>query len=136
MTTIPSGLAMRFEAFGASGPGGQHVNKTASAVRLIVDLVASAHLFRPDHLQRLRHLAGYRLDSSGNLRFECQSQRSQLRNQQICLEQLQELIAKSAEPPKPRKATKPTKGSQERRLASKKQSSANKAQRRWRPSDH
>jgi ribosome-associated protein len=131
---IPPQLPLRFEALLASGPGGQHVNKTASAVRLYVDLNKPGCL--PSYpLERLRQIAASRIDSEGVLRIECQEERSQLRNQQRCLEKLAELIELARHRPKDRKATKPTRGSQERRLESKKQQSKNKSQRRWKSDD-
>ena len=102
----------------ASGPGGQHVNKTSSAVQLRFDVRNSPNL--PDDVRaRLERLAGSRLTLDGVLILVADGYRSQLRNREDALERLIELIREAAVPPKPRRPTKPTFGSKQRRLEGK-----------------
>ena len=102
----------------SSGPGGQNVNKVSTAVELRFEAANSPSLVQPVK-NRLRRLAGRRWTQDGALILFVQETRSQARNRDIALERLKELILKALEKPKPRIATKPTWGSQKRRLASK-----------------
>src|SRR5215210_5188812 len=89
----------------ASGPGGQNVNKVASAVQLRFDLAASG---LPDEVRRrVARLAGRRLTQDGAIVIAAQRHRSQERNREDALGRLIELVRRAAEPPKPRRATKP-----------------------------
>jgi len=103
----------------SSGPGGQNVNKVASAVQLRfllprnVSLPASAR-------NRLRRLAGQRLIDDGSILISARSERSQEQNRRDALERLAELIRAALIEPKIRKKTRPTLGSKERRIESKK----------------
>jgi ribosome-associated protein len=103
----------------SSGPGGQNVNKVASAVQLRfllprnVTLPASAR-------NRLRRLAGQRLIDDGSILISARSERSQEQNRRDALERLAELIRAALIEPKIRKKTRPTLGSKERRIESKK----------------
>lgn len=102
----------------ASGPGGQHVNKTSSAVELRFDAANSPNL--PDDLKaRLRGVAGSRMTDDGVIVLFAQGSRSQQLNREDALKRLIELIAKAAFVPKKRRPTKPTKASKERRLVGK-----------------
>jgi ribosome-associated protein len=102
----------------ASGPGGQHVNKTSTAVELRFDVRNSPSL--PDAVKtRLESLAGSRLTQDGILVLFAQGARSQEMNRQDAKARLAELIRRATEAPKPRRATKPTYGSKLRRLESK-----------------
>ncbi|ODN69861.1 alternative ribosome rescue aminoacyl-tRNA hydrolase ArfB [Methylobrevis pamukkalensis] len=102
----------------SSGPGGQNVNKVASAVQLRFD-VAANWTIPWDVKMRLARLAGRRMTSEGVLVIQAQRFRDQARNRADALERLVGLIREAVEPPKPRIATKPTKGSVRRRLAAK-----------------
>jgi ribosome-associated protein len=119
----------------ASGPGGQNVNKVATAVELRFDVAASPSL--PDPVrERLVRLAGRRLTSEGVLVLRADRFRTQERNRADALERLLELIREAAKPPPPpRKATKPTLGSKIRRLEGKKKRGAVKSRRQGRPAD-
>lgn len=110
----------------ASGPGGQHVNKVASAVQLKFDARRSPGLPN-DVAIRLMKLAGSRLTQDGVIVIVAQSQRSQKRNREEALERLLGMIREAAVRPQVRRATKPTKASKERRLVSKDKRSAIKA---------
>jgi ribosome-associated protein len=103
----------------ASGPGGQNVNKIASAVQLRFDVRGSPSL-PADVRTRLERLAGRRLTREGVLVISAQRHRTQERNRQDALDRLIELIRRAAVAPIPRRATRPTRGARERRLESKK----------------
>jgi ribosome-associated protein len=108
-----------WKAVRASGPGGQHVNKTSTAVELRFDVRGSPSLTEPVRA-RLYRLAGSRLTQDGILVLTAQEHRSQELNRQAALDRLLALIRKAAEPPPPpRKKTKPTFASKQRRLETK-----------------
>ncbi len=109
---------LTFSAIRSPGPGGQNVNKVATAVQLRFDLGNSSAL-DAGVKQRLRARAGHRLNEDGTLLFVARAHRSQERNRADALERLRQLIIESLEPPRPRKATRPTKASKERRLVGK-----------------
>lgn len=110
----------------ASGPGGQNVNKVATAVELRFEAARSPSL-PPAVKTRLKRLAGRRWTLDGALVLQCDETRSQSRNREIVRERLTELIRKALIAPKRRIPTKPTKGSVRRRLDAKKQRSGVKA---------
>jgi ribosome-associated protein len=118
----------------ASGPGGQNVNKVASAVQLRFDLRQSRSLPEPVRT-RLARLAGRRLSQDGVLVITAQRFRSQDRNRQDALDRLVALIRRAAEPPRPRRPTRPSAASRERRLAGKARRARLKAQRGMRADD-
>lgn len=103
----------------SSGPGGQNVNKVATAVELRFEAANSPSLSAPVK-NRLRRLAGRRWTNEGALILQCDETRSQARNRDIIRDRLVELIKKALTPPKRRIATRPTLGSKKRRLKSKK----------------
>ena len=102
----------------ASGPGGQNVNKVATAVQLRFDVGRSPSL--PDDVrERLIHLAGRRITEDGVLIIEARRFRTQERNRQDAIGRLVALICKAAEKPKLRRRTRPTLASKRRRLEAK-----------------
>ena len=110
----------------SSGPGGQHVNTTDSAVMLRFDVMNSPNL--PDSVKsRLAKLAGSRMTREGVLILRSEGARSQLVNRQEVRERLIELIREATIVPKARRKTKPTKASQIRRVEGKARRSAVKA---------
>ncbi len=103
----------------ASGPGGQNVNKVATAVELRFEAARSPNI--PDPVKsRLRRLAGRRWTKDGALVLQVDETRSQSRNREIARQRLAELIRAAAERPKRRIPTRPTLGSKKRRLSAKK----------------
>ncbi|MCH7542047.1 MAG: aminoacyl-tRNA hydrolase [Proteobacteria bacterium] len=104
----------------ASGPGGQNVNKLASAVQLRFDAAHSPSL--PDEVRaRLIRLAGKRVNAAGVLVIEAKRYRSQAQNRADALDRLTKLILRASERPRPRRQTKPGAASKERRLEAKRQ---------------
>lgn len=120
-----------WQAIRASGPGGQHVNKTSTAIQLIFDIQQSS---LPQHYKTaLLQKSDHRITASGKIIIKCQQSRSQEMNRETALQQLIELIKSAGIVPKKRHATKPTYGSQQRRLDSKKQRSGTKSLRQKKP---
>jgi ribosome-associated protein len=106
----------------ASGPGGQNVNKVATAVQLRFDVERSPSL-PEDVRRRLKALSGRRLTQDGVLVIDARRFRTQERNRADARERLAALIRDAATPPKPRRATRPTLASRKKRLESKAQRS-------------
>ncbi len=113
----------------ASGPGGQNVNKVATAVQLRFDIMAASGL--PDGVKRrLIRLAGKRVTGEGVLMLDARRFRTQEQNRQDALDRLVALLGKAAVPPKRRRKTKPTAASRARRLETKRHRSEKKQTRR------
>jgi ribosome-associated protein len=113
----------------ASGPGGQNVNKLSTSVQLRFDIRRSPHL--PEDVRaRAERLAGRRLTKDGVIVLNAQRHRTQERNRADALARLVELLQQAAVPPTPRKATRPTRASRERRIDTKKKRGALKRLRR------
>ena len=102
----------------ASGPGGQNVNKVASAVELRFDVGASS--LPSDVKERLRTLAGNRMNADGVLVIDSREHRTQARNREAARQRLVDLITQAAKRPRRRKATKPRPAAREKRLEGKK----------------
>ena len=103
----------------ASGPGGQNVNKTSSAVELRFEAERSPSLSEPVK-KRLKKIAGAKWTKEGAIVLKCDETRHQVRNREIVLKRLKEMIKKSLVTPKRRLATRPTLASNRRRLTAKK----------------
>jgi ribosome-associated protein len=116
----------------ASGPGGQNVNKVATAVQLRFKVAESASL--PDPVkERLIKLAGKKMTSEGELIITARRYRTQEKNRQDAIARLVDLVLKAATPAKPRIKTKPSASAKERRLRQKRQRSQVKQTRRSDP---
>jgi ribosome-associated protein len=113
----------------SSGPGGQNVNKVSSAAQLRFLLPQNSSLPVPVR-NRLRLLAGQKLIDDGTILFKSMSERSQEGNRRAAQGRLEALIRAALVEPKIRKKTRPTKGSKERRIESKKRRGATKVERR------
>lgn len=109
----------------APGPGGQNVNKVATAVQLRFDAARSPALSEPVRA-RLRQLAGRRLGGDGFVTVEAHRFRTRERNREDARQRLAELVRQAAHQPKPRKKTRPSRASKERRLEFKRQRSRTK----------
>jgi ribosome-associated protein len=111
----------------ASGPGGQNVNKVATAVQLRFDIGASS--LPADVKSRLRQLAGKRATTDGVLVIDSREHRTQAQNREAARARLAALVERAARRPRTRRATRPTAASRERRLADKKRRSGVKEHR-------
>jgi len=135
---IPLGRARRVRAAdveitftGASGPGGQNVNKRATRAQLRVP-VEAIPLDAPAQ-RRLRALAGSRLTQGDEILIACGVHRTARRNRSECVARLAELVIEAAKKPTVRRPTRPSRGARERRLEAKRQRSEKKRARRWKP---
>jgi ribosome-associated protein len=123
-----SELELRFTRSG--GPGGQHVNTTATRAELVFDLAGSPSLTAAERRRAASRLGG-RLDSQGRLRVVASDERSQLRNRGLAERRLVALLRWALQPPSPkRKRTRPTRAATEQRLESKRRTGQRKRLRR------
>jgi len=124
---------LQVSAISGGGPGGQHVNKSATRVAVQWN-VRTTRALREDQRERVLLKLASRLDSEGMIRIVGGEFRSQQQNRRAAFERLQQLVARALVVPRPRKATRPTFGSVQERLSTKRQRSQTKQQRR-RPLD-
>ena len=126
--TIPM-AELQFHFSRSGGPGGQHVNRTATQVELTFDVQRSASL---DESQRARVLDKLKsaIDSRGVLHLTCQTTRSQSRNRAEVIERFQRLLRQALHIPKPRRPTRPGRAAIERRLQEKRRAGLLKQDRR------
>lgn len=131
--SIPiSELQFRFAR--SSGPGGQHVNRSATQVELLFDVAGSPSLDEVQRRRVLRKLKS-RIDKEGVLHLISQETRSQFRNREEVVERFQELMREALRVPKSRRPTRPSRGARERRLEDKRRRSGTKRDRRPVPPD-
>jgi ribosome-associated protein len=123
---------LRYQFVRSSGPGGQHVNRSATQVELTFDLANSPSL--TDELKsRARFALKSYVDKDGILHLASQTFRSQLQNREDVTARFVELMRRALRLPKKRRPTRPTAGSKERRLESKRRRSSVKRERRFKP---
>ena len=111
---------LQFLFFHSSGPGGQNVNKVATAVQLRFDAAHSPSLSEPTRI-RLMKLAGKRMTKEGVLVISASRCRTQEANKEDAVKRLESLILQASHPPRKRKATHPSRSAVERRLVKKRQ---------------
>jgi ribosome-associated protein len=146
MPADPSGPALRLRsgaviprsvlqmsAVTASGPGGQHVNRSNTAVELRV--AVDDLPLEPDRLALLRERLANRITAAGELRVEASASRSQLRNRRAAEERLVELVDEATVPPVPRTPTRPSRGARTRARAERELAQRRSAERRWTPGE-
>src|SRR5919198_2266225 len=126
--TIPS-TELHFQFSRSGGPGGQHVNRTASQVELTFDVLGSPSLNEAQRARLLAKLKSY-IDTRGVLHLTSQTTRSQHRNRAEVVERFTSLLQRALHVPKRRIPTKPSAAAEERRLAAKQPTSVLKQQRR------
>jgi ribosome-associated protein len=117
-----------YTASRASGPGGQHVNTTDSRIQVRWNILETAALTETERA-RVRNKLASRLTESGDLILASDTHRSQRRNREEVTERLAAMLREALIPPKPRKKTKPTRASRERRLDEKRKKSRTKKDR-------
>jgi ribosome-associated protein len=119
---------LSFQASRSGGAGGQNVNKVASKVELRFH-VADSELLTDEEKALVQEKLGSRINNEGYLQVVCQTERSQFRNKELCIERFYELLRQAFTRQKKRTATKPTRASVRKRLESKKRQSDKKASR-------
>jgi ribosome-associated protein len=129
---IPRGI-LQMSAVTASGPGGQHVNRSNTAVELRV--AVDDLPLEPERLALLRERLANRITGAGELRVEASASRSQLRNRRAAEERLVELIDEATVPPVTRTPTRPSRGARTRARATRELAQRRTAERRWTPGE-
>ena len=109
---------LQFDFVRSSGPGGQNVNKVATAVQLRFDVSKSS--LPQDARRRLLQIAGQRVTTEGKLLIEAKRFRTQEQNREDAIQRLVDVLRKALIPPKPRKKTRPTAAAKEKRITAKK----------------
>lgn len=127
LTTIPDS-ALSYHFSGSGGPGGQNVNRVATAVQLRLELAQIETT--PHILERLKTLAGSRLIEGESILIQARTYRTQRDNRDDALKRLTDLIVEAEKIPKKRKPTKPTRASKQKRIENKKKRSDTKAGRK------
>jgi ribosome-associated protein len=124
--------ALRFSYARSSGPGGQNVNKLSTKVRLEVSFDALIGALGEKNFRHLLEAAGpsHIVETQQVLVVTCDSSRSQISNRQSCMAMLRQWVLEAKKPRKNRRPTKPTRGSQRRRIEAKKQRGQRKSERR------
>lgn len=125
---------LEFRASPAGGPGGQHANRSSTRIEVWWDVATSPALTEAQRALLLERLA-HRLDSTGHLRLVSGETRSQAQNRQAVLDRLRRVVAAALKVSPPRRPTRPTRASVERRLETKKRRAATKRERRP-PDEH
>ena len=120
--------AIDFKHIHASGPGGQKVNKSSSAIQIFVDIAISG--LPPDVLTRLQQIARNRINSDGVLIIEASEHRSQTRNREAALQRFADLVSQSLTPPKTRIRTRTPRREKRNRLDDKRRASQRKKDRK------
>ncbi len=120
---------LEYKAVRSSGPGGQHVNKTASKVEVSFHIKNSEALTEEEKEQLTLQLSN-KISTEGYLKLTSSETRSQHKNKELVTQRLINLIDTNRKKPKPRKKTKPSKASQEKRLTNKKEQSIKKGNRK------
>ncbi|MFK5981723.1 MAG: alternative ribosome rescue aminoacyl-tRNA hydrolase ArfB [Flavobacteriaceae bacterium] len=120
---------LEYKAVRSSGPGGQHVNKTASKVEVSFH-INNSEAITEDEKEQLTLQLSNKISSEGFLKLTSSETRSQHKNKELVTQRLMDLIEKNRKKPKPRKKTKPSKASKEKRLTNKKEQSTKKLNRK------